>query len=125
MAACRGGENLPVLSCRKNGRILARELYELEAPAFGESRFLNGNDVPLFVVAHVTRDESPFRRFSTEGNRSYRLILRNARAAAPQYDFSRTCASAKRVVSRLNLGRKKPPQITPTRPFTERHPNLL
>ncbi len=101
--------------------------YELVGSRFWRVEILNGNDVPLSSVRMSLTMSRRFTLFRPRESRSYRLIYGNARAAPPQYDFSRTLRiQPNELLSRLDLG---PEETTANyadpRPFTERHPNLL
>jgi len=101
--------------------------YELGGSRFWRVEILNGNDVPLSSLRMSLTISRRIALFRPRESRSYRLIYGNARAAAPQYDFSRTLRiQPNELLSRLDLG---PEETTANyadpRPFTERHPNLL
>ena len=101
--------------------------YELGGSRFWRVEILNGNDVPLSSLRMSLAMSRRIALFRPRESRSYRLIYGNDRAAAPQYDFSRTLRiRPNELLSRLDLG---PEETTANyadpRPFTERHPNLL
>jgi hypothetical protein len=88
---------------------------------------LNANDAPLSEVRLSLAMPLRFVLFHPVQNRSYRLIYGNARAAAPQYDLSRTLhIQANEMMPHLGLGSEEvTSNYADSRPFTERHPNLL
>jgi len=122
-----GGEIYRYSVAGKTEESLRVSSYELGGSRFWRVEILNGNDVPLSSVRISLAMSRRIALFRPRESRSYRLIYGNARAAAPQYDFSRTLRiQPNELLSRLDLG----PEETTTnyadpRPFTERHPNLL
>ncbi|MGB2899119.1 MAG: DUF3999 family protein [Candidatus Acidiferrum sp.] len=122
-----GGEIYRYSVAGKTEESLRVSSYELGGSRFWRVEILNGNDVPLSSVRLSLAMSRRIALFRPRESRSYRLIYGNARAIAPQYDFSRTLRiRPNEVLSRLDLG---PEETTANyadpRPFTERHPNLL
>jgi hypothetical protein len=113
-----------------NGKIeesLGVQCYEMWGPRFWRVEVLNANDAPLSAVRLSLVMPLRFVLFHPAQNRSYRLIYGNARAAAPQYDLSRTLhIQANEVMAHLVFGNEEATSnYADPRPFTERHPNLL
>ena len=86
---------------------------------------INGNDQPLANLGLELRGVERGVTFQAEPDRNYRLIYGNRKTSSPHYDFARIF-DWKKVVPIASLGPEEiTANYTDTRPFTERHPNLL
>jgi hypothetical protein len=122
-----GGEIHRFVANGKMEESLSVGCYSMWGPRFWRVAVLNANDAPLSTVRLSLGMPSRFVLFHPVQNRSYHLIYGNARAAAPQYDLSRTLhIHTHELMVNLGLGSEEATSnYADQRPFTERHPNLL
>jgi hypothetical protein len=122
-----GGEIHRFVVDGKTEESLGVQSYEMWGPRYWRVEVLNASDAPLSEVRLSLTMPLRFVLFHPVENGSYRLIYGNFRAAAPQYDLSRTLhIQANEVMAHLGLGAEQATSnYVDPRPFTERHPNLL
>jgi hypothetical protein len=122
-----GGEIYRYNSGDKIEESLRVSFYESWGPRYWRVQILNGNDVDLSSVRLAVATKSRMVIFHPRPERRYRLIYGNARASAPQYDFSRTLKiDPSEALANPSLGLEElTANYADPRPFSERHPNLL
>lgn len=122
-----GGEIYRYASAGKTEESLRVPCCENWGARYWRFEILNGNDAPLSSTRMSVAMRLQYVLFRPKENRTYRLLTGNARASNPQYDFARTLhIQPNEELLHLTLDPEEATSnYADTRPYTERHPNVL